>query len=150
MGKIKDNILSKDNRPKAIKECARLVDEEVASKKGMTGIIIKTGYKTFKAIKPSIVEIAVDVLLDDFASKLDEQYDEYLKDSPDKAKPFDQWAKMRDKKIADALLNVTDNMMERSKKEAIKRVYKSLRGIAEKNVAAAVPQIGKLVMKYAD
>ncbi|MBN2343354.1 MAG: hypothetical protein JXX29_20785 [Deltaproteobacteria bacterium] len=149
MGTLKDTILSDANKPTVIKDCALLVDAEVASKKGMTGMMIKSSYKMFKAIKPTIVEQAVGVLLDDFAQKLDEQYDAYLSAVPDKSQAFDQWATARDKEIADQLLGVTDNIINRSDKNAIKKIYSGLRGIAEKNVAAAVPAVGKLVMKYA-
>lgn len=149
MGILKENILNNSNRPSVIKDCAQVVDAEVASKKGMTGMLIKGGYKTFKAIKPTIVENAVDVLLDDFAQKLDEQYEAYLKAVPDQSQPFDMWATARDKEIANNLLGVTDNMINKSNKNAIKKIYKGLRGIAEKNVAVAVPAVGKLVMKYA-
>ncbi len=149
MGIVKDNILAEKNRPTVIKDCAQLVDQEVASKKGIAGMIIKTGYKAFKAIKPSIVETAVDVLLDDFAVKLDEHYEQYLKDVPDKGRSFEQWAKLKEQDIADTLLNITDDMMEKSKKQAIKKVYSGLRSVAKKNVVQAVPKISTLVVKYA-
>ena len=65
MGVLKDTLLQTDNRPVVIQDCADLVDREVARKKGVTGMMIKGGYKAFKAIKPSIVTDAVDILLDD-------------------------------------------------------------------------------------
>lgn len=149
MGILKDNILNESNKPTVIKDCAHLVDAEVAAKKGMTGMMIKSSYKMFKAVKPTIVEQAIDTLLDDFAVKLDEQYENYLSAVPDKSQPFDKWATARDKEIADQLLGITDDIMNRSSKTALKKIYNGLRGIAEKNVAAAVPAVGKLVMKYA-
>lgn len=148
MGILKDNILSEEKRPTVVKDCVQLVDAEVAAKKGMTGMMIKSSYKMFKAIKPTIVQNAVEHLLDDFAERLDQQYEKYLGAVPDKSQPFDRWAIARDKEIADQLLGVTDDIIARSDKTAIKKIYNGLRGVAEKNVAAAVPAVGKLVMKY--
>jgi hypothetical protein len=148
MGILQDTMLNEKNRPDVIQDCVALVDAEVASKKGITGMVIKTGYKGFKAIKPSIVPTAVDVLLDDFAKVLDSYYDEYLASVPDKSKSFDEWAKARDTKMADDLLGVTDDIMERSDKKAIKKIYNGMRNIAQKNVAQAIPAVGRLVVKY--
>ncbi|MBN2714814.1 MAG: hypothetical protein JXX14_03100 [Deltaproteobacteria bacterium] len=148
MGFLKDTILSDEKRPSVVQDCAQLVDAEVAAKSGMTGMMIKTSYKMFKAIKPTIVQTAVDHLLNDFAEKLDQQYERYLAAVPDKSQPFDRWATSRDKEIANQLLGVTDDIIARSDKAAIKKIYNGLRGVAEKNVQAAVPAVGRLVMKY--
>ena len=78
MGAVKDKLLDTGVRPNVIADCVGVVDGEVASKKGMTGLVIKGGYKAFKALKPGIVEEAVNHLLDDFVAIVDRHYDEYL------------------------------------------------------------------------
>jgi hypothetical protein len=149
MGILKERLSQPEKRPQVITDCAKLVDAEVAAKTGVTGLMIKGGYKAFKAIKPSIVENAVDHLLDDFAVVLDRHYDAYLAADPGKRVPFDAWAKNRDAVIADDLLKVTDGIMERSNKVAIRKIYTGMRKIAQRNVAEAVPAIGRLSMKHA-
>ena len=67
---------------------------------------------------------------------------------PGKRTPFDAWAKNRDAVIADDLLKITDGMMDRSNKNAIKKIYKGLRNVAQRNVAEAVPAIGRLSIKH--
>jgi len=148
MGVLKEKLSQPEKRPQIISDCAKLVDGEVAAKTGVTGLVIKGGYKTFKAIKPTIVENAVDHLLDDFAVVLDKHYETYVAADPGKRIPFDVWAKNRDAVIADDLLKVTDGIMERSNKAAIRRIYKGLRKVAQRNVAEAVPAIGRLAIKY--
>ena len=148
MGIVKETLLKEDARPKVVEDCVKLVDAEVAAKKGVTGFMVKGGYKAFKAIKPRIVRDAVEILLDDFTGIIDEHYDEYLGEHEDKAVGFDSWAKRRDSRIAEDLLGVTDGMMERSKKTAIKKIYKGLRSTAKRNVAEAVPAVGRLVIKH--
>ena len=148
MGVLKDYLSQPDKRPQIISDCAKLVDGEVAAKSGVTGLMIKGGYKAFKAIKPTMVENAVDHLLDDFAVVLDRHYETYLGADPGRRVPFDAWAKNRDAVIADDLLKVTDGIMERSNKVAIRKIYMGLRKVAQRNVAEAVPAVGRLAIKY--
>jgi len=150
MGILKDKMLEPAKRPEIIKDCSRLVDSEVAAKRGVVGLMVKGGYKAFKAIKSGIVESAVDHLLDDFTVVLDKHYDKYLEDEPSKVTSFERWSKKRDAVMADDLLSVTDNMMERSKKKALKKIYHGLRKVAQRNVAEAIPGVGRLVMKRMD
>ena len=48
----------------------------------------------------------------------------------------------------DDLLGVTDAIIARSSKTALKKIYNGLRKIAERNVAQAVPAVGRLIDKY--
>ncbi len=147
MGILKEKFSPPEQRPLLIADCVKLVDSEVAAKSGVTGLMIKGGYKAFTTIMPRMVENAVDVLLDEFVVVLDRHYDTYLKAIPDKKTPFEAWAKNRDVTIADDLLKITDEIMNRSNKTAIKKIYSGMRKVAQKNVAEAVPGIGRLVMK---
>ncbi len=146
MGVVAERLLDPGKRPEVIKDCAALVDSEVASKKGVTGMMIKGGYKAFKTLKPRIVPEAVEHLIDDFVPILDAYYEEFkAQDSPT---DFAEWAKQRDEIIADDMLKVTDGKIERSDKGALKKIYKGLRNIAKNQVASAVPGVAAIVVKY--
>ncbi len=147
---LKDTLLAENTRPTVVTDCSDLVDQEVANKKGVSGIMIKGGYKAFKAVKPGIVTKAVEHLLNDFTVILDKYYENYTVDHPEKSPGFDVWAKKRDSQLADDLLKVTDDIMDRSDKKAIKKIYGGLRKTAQRNVAEAIPAIGRLVMKHLD
>jgi hypothetical protein len=149
MGILKDKLGVPEKRPTVIADCVKLVDDEVASKSGVTGLMIKGGYKAFTTIMPRMVENAVDVLLDEFIVVLDRHYEAYLKAVPDKKTSFGAWAKNRDSVIADDLLKITDAIMDRSNKTAIKKIYSGMRKVAQRNVAEAVPGIGRLVERHA-
>ena len=148
MGLLKDKLLENGSRAGVVQDCVGLVDGQVAAKKGVSGMMIKGGYKAFKAIKPTIVKEAVEILLDDFVVVLDNHYDAYLAEDPNKGTPFEKWAVMRDHKIADDMLGITDGMMNRSNKKAIKKIYQGMRKVAEKNVAEAVPDMARLIVKH--
>lgn len=150
MGIVKDKLIDGGKRPEVIADCVRLVDSEVASKKGVTGMMIKGGYKAFKALRPTIVKEAVEHLLDDFIGIADGHYDEYLEQEPQKSTSFENWSKQRDSRIADDMLGITDRIMDKTNKVALKKIYKGMRPVAQKNVAQAVPGIARLVQKYMD
>ncbi len=145
MGALKDKMLEPGIRPKVVADCVTLVDQEVASKKGVTGMVIKTGYKAFKALKPTIVKEAIEHLLEDFVGVIDTHHEEYAKSG---GSSFESFAVSRDKRIANDLLGITDAIIEQSSKTALKKIYHGLRKVAEKNVIQAVPATGRLVDKY--
>ena len=150
MGVLREKIADPGVREVVIKDCVNVVDGEVAAKKGVTGMMIKGGYRAFKTIKPGIVEEAVRHLLDDFSDVLDKKYEAYCQDEPDRDQTFEQWASRRDTQIADDLLGITDDIMNRTSKIALQKIYKGLRGVAQKNVSVAVPAVARLVMKHAE
>jgi hypothetical protein len=145
MGALTDRLLETGTRPKVVTDCVALVDGEVAAKKGVTGMVIKTGYKAFKALKPTIVKEAVEHLLDDFVKVIDGHYGEFAESG---GSSFERFAVSRDTRIANDLLGITDAIIDKSDKTALKKIYHGLRKVAERNVAQAVPAIGRLVDKY--
>ena len=145
MGALTDKLLEAGTRPKVVADCVVLVDGEVAAKKGVTGMIIKTGYKAFKALKPTIVKEAVEHLLDDFVKVIEVHFEEF---TGSEGSSFERFAVSRDTRIANDLLGITDAIINKSDKTALKKIYHGLRKVAERNVAQAVPAIGRLVEKY--
>ena len=146
MGILKEKLMDSQNRPKVVADCVSLVDSEVASKSGVTGMMIKGGYKAFKAVKPTMVQEAIEHLYEDFLDVLDRHYEEY-RTSGASGTPFDKWATSRDTRIANDLLRITDDIMNRSSKAVIRKIYMGLRTVAERNVAQAVPGIGRMVAR---
>jgi hypothetical protein len=148
MGIAAEKLLSSSNRPNVVKDCVKLVDDEVDAKGGVTGMLIKGGYKAFKAVKPSIVKEAVEHLLDEFVEVFDKHYDEFLQENQGGALSFESWAVRRDERIADDMLGVTDRKIEKAKITAIRKIYEGLRKIAQKQVAMAIPGVARLVIKH--
>lgn len=143
---LKDLVLSPDNRPKVIDDAVRLVDSEVASKSGLSGMAIKTGYKAVAAIKPTLIKEAVDTLLDRFVERLEPFFTEW--EQKGKSPGFDNFLSGRSKQVANALLGVTDDRARGIQNGTIKKTYEMLRPQGEKNVEAAVPGLGRLLAKY--
>ncbi len=146
MGKLAEALLSQENRPAVIRDCARLVDEEVARKTGITGMAIKGGYKIFKKVKPGIVEEAMDSLLDEFVEKLDPVYEEYR--TQHAGESLEAYLVANGPRIASTLLEITDARAKKADHRVVKKAYYKLRPMAEKQVQEALPAVSKLVEKY--
>jgi hypothetical protein len=143
---LKETLLTPENRPKVVDDAVRLVDSEVASKGGLSGIAIKTGYKAVNSVKPTLVREAVDTLLDRFVERLEP----FAKEWEDKGKSggFDAFLSSRSKQVANALLGVTDDRARSIASGTVKKTYDALRPQGEKNVEAAVPGLGRLLARY--
>src|SRR5262245_32246922 len=79
VGMLKDILLADDKRPQTLGDCVQLVESEVASKSGLTGIAVKGAFAVVKAVKPGFVREAVDHLLDEFVQQLEPFYAEWQK-----------------------------------------------------------------------
>jgi DNA-binding phage protein len=139
-------LLNSDAKRQAvIDDCLHLLDDEVADKKGMSGMAIKAGYKTVKNVRPGFLRGAVEDLLPDFTKAVEPIYQEALTKNENIA----HYMSDNSGRVADALLAITDGKAERAKTMVVKRTYDKLRGSAKHHVEAAVPRLGKLVEKHA-
>lgn len=132
-------------KARIISDSAQILEEEVASKRGLRATALKAGFKAFKRLSPGIIESAFSKLLPAFAPAIDPFY-ERGKASGDVHKYFrDQRAP-----IADALLAVTDMKANSAANRVMVKIYRSLRGPARGYVMDAVPRISALIVRYED
>lgn len=139
--------LAKTDRQNVIKDTARLIEEEVAAKSGLSGMAIKGGYKVVSKVKPTMIEESIDHLLDAFTEALDPLYQDYVENAD--AKSFETYIQKHDDRAANDLLSITDARAERSDNKILKSTYTRLRGQAEKHVKDALPGVGRLIDRYA-
>jgi hypothetical protein len=144
MPTLKEILLVPGNRPKVIADCSTLIQEEVDSKGGLSGLAIKAAYAVVKAIKPGFITESVDHMLDDFVSRLEP----FWADAQAKNEPVAALMNARAGQVADALLSISDERAARAKNQAAKKAYEKLRPTGKKHVEAAVPRLGRLIAKY--
>jgi hypothetical protein len=145
MSTLTEILLVPGTRPKVIADCVRLIEEEVDSKGGFSGIAIKGAFMVVKAVKPGFINEAVDHMLDDFVRRLEPFHTE----AQQKNEPIGPFLSARTESVADALLAISDERAARAKNQSLKKAYEKLRPSAKKNVEAAVPRLGRLIAKYA-
>ena len=141
---LSDALSDEAKKSAIIDEAVKLVDDEVASKSGISGFAVKNGYNAVKSIKPGFIKEAVAHLLPDMAKKLEPVWEDGVK----AGNPRNHFEKNRGI-VADALLSVSDAKVERSKSGMVKSTYKMLRGSAKKHVEEAVPRLAGLLEKHA-
>jgi hypothetical protein len=144
MPTLKEILLVPGNRPKVISDCVTLVQEEVDSKGGLSGLAIKAAYAVVKAVKPGFISEAIDHMLDDFVGKLEP----YWADAQAKNEPVGAVMNARAGEVADSLLSISDARAARAKNQGVKKAYEKLRPTGKKHVESAVPRIGRMIAKY--
>lgn len=144
MPSLPETLNSDVKKNLVVDDCCGVIDAEVADKGGLSGFAIKAGYAAVKGIKPGFVRSVVFDLLPEFSSALDPIFQE----AKTRGAPVGAHFSANASRVADALLAITDAKSKRSSSGVVKGTYDKLRGIAKKNVEAAVPRLGKLVEKH--
>lgn len=134
------------NRDAIVQDVVDLIDEEVHSKSGLTGMALKGGYKAVRRLKDGIIEEAADALLDDFTQALAPMYEDYL-DSHEST--FEAYLDSHRSEACEALLSITDEKAEEADNQSLRKIYNKLRGQAERQVKEALPGVGAIVDKHA-
>lgn len=146
MPALTDILTADDVRRSVVDDCCQLIEDEVRSKRGVSGLALKAGFKVFKKFKPGALPIAVNNLLDDFAAAVDPFFQDHLESGNRSAV---QSFRPRARQIADALLVITDRKAERFDRGLIRKTYYKLRPMAVNHTADAIPGVARLVDKYA-
>jgi hypothetical protein len=143
---LQEILLTPDTRPKVIADCHALIEQEVSGKSGISGTAVKLAYKTVNAFAAGHVRHMVESLLPHLVDQLQPFWADFQASG---GSGFGDYLTKRGDEVAQALLSVTDARAERSKRPAIIKAYRTVRGSAAKHIVAALPQVGDLVMKYA-
>ena len=144
MPNLNEILLVPGNRPKVVADCVKLIEEEVDSKGGLTGLAVKGAFAIVKAVKPGFVAEAVDHMLNDFVARLDP----YWAEAQTKNEPIGPLLNARAGQVADSLLTISDDRAAKSTNGTLKKAYEKLRPTGKKHVEAAIPRIGRLIAKY--
>ena len=146
MGALSDVIQDQTRRRAVVDDGIRAIEAEVASKRGLSGMAVKAGFKVVRGIKPGFIGMALDHLLDDFSARIDPFYDQW-RDGGSKGQLRDHFV-ANNAAIANALLGVTDARAQNAKNKAVKKAYDKLRPQGVEHVKAAMPRVGDLVAKH--
>ncbi len=142
MANLAEILTQPELRPQVVRACAVLIDAEVQSKSGLSGLAVKAGYKLVKAVKPTMVADVVDKLLPEFAAAMQPMFDEVESKVAASGRPrsevFSAHMQSDPERVAAALLTVTDRRAEKAS-GALKKTYGRLRDSAGEHVQAAVP-----------
>jgi hypothetical protein len=139
-------LLTPDTKPQVTADCMTLIQQEVSAKSGISGATVKLAYKTVNAFASGYVQSMVETLLPDMIVKLEPYWADF---NASGGSEFGDYLAKRGDEVSEALLSVTDARAEKSSRATVIKAYRSVRGSAAKHVAAALPDVGALVQRYA-
>ncbi len=145
MGSLVDTVKDPSKRAAVLDSCVRLIDAEVASKRGLTGVAVKAAFKSVKGLRPGMVRQSMDALLDDFSATVDP----FWQECQSSGTPSRSFFASRKNDVANALLGITDARAAKSPHRVLVRAYKSLRGKAIHHIGDAMPRFGDLLDQHA-
>lgn len=129
-----------------VTDCVGVIEAEVKSKTGLTGMAVKTAYGVVKAIKPGIIRESVDGLLDEFVEQLQPFYERFQSDGA--SGTLQGYLGSQAEVVAESLLVVTDRRAQRAKNKTLVKAYNKLRPKGKEHVVAAVPRVGGVLDKH--
>ena len=145
MGSLVDTVKDSAKRSAVLDDCVRLIEAEVAGKKGLTGIAVKAAMKSVKGLRPGMVRQSMDALLDDFSVKIEP----FWQECQASGKPSRSFFTTRKVDIANALLSITDDRAAKSPHRVLVKAYKTLRGKAINHIGDAMPRFADLLDQHA-
>lgn len=146
MKQLKSIIEDEGDRELMIRDCVALINSEVKSKSGFSGMAVKAAFALVKAIKPRILEESVDGLIDDFVEALQPYYEAYQNDGNPGS--LETYLDQRGERVAESLLGITDRRAERASNKTMVKAYKKLRPKGKVHVEQAVPGIGRVLDRH--
>ncbi len=140
---LSDGLLNPTKKDMVIDDCCNMIEGQLASKSGMSGIALKTAFAALKGVKPGYIPYVVEQILPQCFTALDPIWSEGV----EKGDPIEHLNANRSR-TADALLSVTDARVKSAKRQIVRGTYDKLRGSAKKHVEEAVPDLAKVINNY--
>jgi len=143
---LQETLLAPETRPQVIDDCHALLQQQVSDGSGISGTAVKIAYKTVNTFIPGHIRTMVESLLPEMVNVLEPYWTDFLASG---GSEFGDYLAKRGDEVSEALLSVTDARAATSERPTIVKAYGKVRGSAGKQVAAALPQVGALVQRYA-
>jgi hypothetical protein len=146
MATLHEMLLAPDVEPKVVTDVLALVDNELASKSGISGTAVKVAFKAITAFAPGYYQETVASMVPDMVDQLAPFWADFQTSG---SADFGDYLAKRSDEVGPALLKVTDAMRDRSGRAAVVKAYSAVRNGAGKHIEAALPNLGVMVQKYA-
>ena len=143
---LQEILLAPEVKPQVVADCCSLIDQEVSEKSGISGTAVKLAYKTVSSFASGYIRHSVENLLPQIVPQLEPYWADF---STSGGGDFGDYLAKRGDEVSEAMLSVTDARAEASSKAVVVKAYRTVRGGAAKNIKAALPAVGDLVLKYA-
>ena len=143
---LSDILLTDGALQQVTADCQALVEQELASKSGVSAAALKVAYKAVTAFAPGYYQSTVEAMVPNLLTALQPFWADFQAAGGGQ---FGDYLPKRSEEVAEAMLSVTDDMTVDSPRPAVVKAYKTVRGGAGKHIEAALPAVGAMVEKYA-
>ena len=148
MKTLKEHVTEPSTRRAVVLDCVVVLEEEVNKKRGVSGLLVKGGFKVIKSLGSGTIEKLIDWLLDEFVEAMEPFYEQYQQVDEAARPTFARFVEDRTDAVANALIGVTDKRRQRAKNKLLIGAYDKLRPQALQHVREGVPGVGRVLSKY--
>lgn len=132
-------------RTQIAQDCAMLMDQQVAAKKGVGGLAIKTAYAALKGIGAGYIPRTIENLLPKALVALEPMWEEGIV----QGNPV-TYLSQNQEQTAEALLGITDEKIRNAQNKLVIGIYNKLRQSVKGDVEAAIPGLAQIIDQYTD
>ncbi|BAZ87588.1 DUF6918 family protein [Dolichospermum compactum] len=142
---LSEKIMNSSHKDLIVQDCCTMIDVQLASKSGMSGIALKAAFAALKGIQPAYISNVIESLLPVCLTAIDPIWSEGVQ----QGEPV-EYLTANSNRTANALLSVTDARVKNTKRQLVRGTYEKFRNSAEKHVQEAVPDLAQVIGKYAN
>jgi hypothetical protein len=143
MRSLTEVVATPEGRQRVIADVVQLIDREVESRSGLTGMAIRTAYSMVRGLKQGrMIPEVVEGMLDEFIAGIEPLHAEHRAGA---SGGFDAFLQRHPERAINALLHVTDARARRTSHQVLRSAYQKLRPMAEKQVAQSLPGVGRMI-----
>jgi hypothetical protein len=146
MATLHELLSRPDVEPRVVPDVLALVDNELASKSGISGTAVKVAFKAVTAFAPGYYQETVTGMIPEMVDQLAPYWDDFQASG---SGDFGDYLVKRGDEVSASLLVVTDEMARESGRATVVKAYGAVRNGAGKHIQAALPNLGAMVQKYA-
>lgn len=139
---LSEKLQDETVRSELAHDCAKLMDEQMATKTGLSGMALKAAYGVVKGIDAGYIPGAIGRMLPDAFAALDPLWTEGLQTGD----PVGFLSQHRER-TANTLLSVTDARVEKTNNGLVRSSYGKFRKSVQSEVEAAVPDLARIIAK---
>ncbi len=143
---LQEMLFAPEIRSQLIADCQALVEQELATKSGMSATGIKVAYKAVTTFAPGYYQDVIVSMVPPIADQLQPFWADF---NASGGSDFGDYLSKRSEEVTEALLSVTDSRAAQSQHASVVKAYTAVRGSAGTNIAAALPSLGAMLAKYA-
>lgn len=144
MKSLNEILLGGADKEAVIAEVAQMIEAHVASRGGLRGIALRTGFKMLKAAKPGIVERASAKLLPEFLEALEPLHRQFAEGA---AKgDFAAHLQRHYAAASKALIGVADRRVARAN-PTVQSYYEKFGKDAEEHVRDLLPSLARIIAR---